>query len=161
MARTDDPLGLWTGVANQQPAPAQPTKKTGIKDAIWAIALVAILAIGWQYRGTFSGGGDGDDPRPGPVVVEGSTLVFLHERNPQPIEHDELLRELPAWCADRKMQFRAFDDDISDEPIPKLITWALTKGVSPPMVILTDRENRPVKVASWPDSLEALEDFVK
>jgi hypothetical protein len=151
---SDDPLGLFGG--KQQQAPQQ----GGRWQPLVFFALVCFIGYRAISAGWLDFGGE-TDKRIKPISVAGKTLVFLHERDPQPIEHDLLLRELPAWCSDRKLQFRAFDDDIPDEPIPSLLAWALTKGVSPPLVILTDKDNRPAKVASWPESLQALEAFVK
>jgi hypothetical protein len=68
---------------------------------------------------------------------------------------------LPAFCGDRKLQFRSLDDDISDAPVPDLLAWAKTKGVSPPLVIVTDEQDRPAKVTSWPESIEKLEAWLR
>jgi hypothetical protein len=68
---------------------------------------------------------------------------------------------LPAFCGDRKLQFRSLDDDISDAPVPDLLAWAKTKGVSPPLVIATDEQDRPAKVTSWPESIEKLEAWLR
>jgi hypothetical protein len=151
---SDDPLGLFGGSKPQQ---QQPQSKLQV---LVVVALVGFILYRAFAAGWLDFGGE-TDKRIKPISVAGKTLVFLHERDPQPIEHDLLLRELPAWCTDKKLQFRAFDDDVPDEPIPSLIAWALAKGVSPPLVILTDKDNRPAKVASWPESLQTLEAFVK
>jgi hypothetical protein len=100
------------------------------------------------------------EPQPAPKV-EGKTLVFVHERNPQPIEHDLMLREMPKFCSDRKLQYRALDDDLPDDPVPKLLEFAKSKGVESPFVVLTNQSDEPVRVIKWPADLAGLEELFK
>lgn len=99
---------------------------------------------------------DKKDPDPAPRIV-GKTLIFIHERNPQPIEHDLLLREMPAYTAKNGLQFRALDDDMTDEPVPTLLAFAKLKGIDPPCVILTDKNDKPARVIAWPSDVAGLE----
>jgi hypothetical protein len=102
------------------------------------------------------------DVRPSPAPkIKGKTLIFIHERNPQPIEHDLLLREMPAFCAAHDMQFRVLDDDLEDEPVPTLKAFAKLKGIDPPFVVMTDQEDRPAKVMKWPTEKNGLEELFK
>jgi hypothetical protein len=91
----------------------------------------------------------------------GKTLVFIHERNPQSIEHDLLLREMPKFCEANKLQFRAYDDDMPDDPIPGLIAYAKTQGVDPPFVVLTGTDDKPKKASKWPSDIDQLKKFIK
>jgi len=100
------------------------------------------------------------DPQPQPKI-KGKTLVFIHERNPQAIEHDLLLREMPAFCAAHQMQFRVLDDDLDDEPVPTLKAFAKLKGIDPPFVVMTDQDDRPAKVMKWPTEKNGLEELFK
>jgi hypothetical protein len=106
---------------------------------------------------------DGGDQEQVEPSVNGHAVVFVHERNPQPIEHDMLLREMPAFCKEHNLSggFLALDDDLLDEPVPSLIQFAQTRGVSPPFVVLVDKNTTPVKAASWPADLDALKAFIK
>jgi hypothetical protein len=154
---SNDPLGLFGG-ESKQAAPQQP-KPEKLQYLVYA-ALIGFIVFRAFSAGWFDFG-DRTQPGPQPITVAGKTLVFLHERDPQPIEHSLLLREMPDWCSAKKLQFRAFDDDIPDEPISSLLSWALTKGVTPPLVVLTDKDDKPAKVMSWPESLEKLEAFIR
>ncbi len=121
------------------------------------VAVVVLLSIlGYllwlrfdEGAGPIPGPDDQEQVEPAPKG-EGKTLVFIHERNPQPIEHDLLLREMPSFCAERKLQFRALDDDLSDEPVPDLIAFAKSKGIDSPFVVLTNKEDKPWRVIAWP-----------
>ncbi len=96
-------------------------------------------------------------------ATEGKTLIFVHERNPQPIEHDLLLREMKSFCESNGLPggFRALDDDLTDAPVPQLIQYAQTRGVVAPFVVLTDKSDKPVKAASWPANLDELKAFIR
>lgn len=135
--------------------------------SIVVIALVCVLAfLLWNK---FGDQGSRPDPvpddkkeqvEPAPKVA-GKTLVFIHERNPQPIEHDLLLREMPKFCADRKLEWRALDDDLTDHPVPKCVEFAKSKGIDSPFVILTDADDKPAKVIKWPSGVEGLQELFK
>jgi hypothetical protein len=160
----NDPLGLFD---DEQPvaieaSPASPKTPFSIWLLGAALAGICALSLGQLAidRGLFGGSqkDGGSDVRPAVAV---KTLIFLHERNPQPIEHDLLLREMPTFCADRNIQFRVLDDDVTDEPVPSLLSWAKSKGVLPPLVIATDGSDKPAKAMAWPSSIEKLEAFTR
>jgi hypothetical protein len=161
----DDPLGLFDDerprVIESDPASPQ----TPVSAWLVVAGLVVAAVLSWKLAIDKSLWGDGsrrkDDQGEVQPALAAKTLIFIHERNPQPIEHDLLLRELPAFCGDSKLQFRSLDDDISDAPVPDLLAWAKTKGVSPPLVIVTDEQDRPAKVTSWPESIEKLEAWLR
>lgn len=129
------------------------------------LLIAALVFVGWQafqrFGGEFDRDGDREDRREQRDAVAGKTLVFIHERNPQAIEHDLLLREVPNWTADKGLQFRAFDQDVPDSPVPQLIEWAKVRGVSPPMVVLTDRNDKPARAISWPEGVSGLGELLK
>jgi hypothetical protein len=153
----------------QSAASSEPRNPGGAVGWVVVILLAAILAFlafdrFGDGRKTSPDDGKNDqeqvEPKPNPSVV-GKTLIFVHERNPQPIEHDLLLREMPKFCADRKLQFRALDDDDTTEPVPSIVTWAKSKGVESPFAMLTDANDKPLKVIPWPADLSKLETILK
>jgi hypothetical protein len=150
------------------PKPVQPSQQSGIGSTL--IVAVLVIVLGWMYFNRDI------QPNPNPVPDDkqeqkdkvepvpktaGKTLVFIHERNPQPIEHDLLLREMDKWTAERKLQYRALDDDIPDHPVPKLLAFAKSKGIESPFVALTDQANEPVRVIKWPAGIDGLQELIK
>jgi len=149
------------------PAPKQPEKSnlSGVFNLIAVVALAVVLVFLLVRR---------NDVQPTPVpddqkqeqkdaqpAVKGKTLIFIHEKNPQSIEHDLLLREMDKWTNDRKLQYRSLDDDLPDDPVPDCLAFAKTKGIDSPFVILTDQSDKPVRVIKWPVDLAGLEELLK
>jgi hypothetical protein len=92
----------------------------------------------------------------------GKTLIFVHERNPQSIEHDLLLREMPKFCGDRKLQFRALDDDLTEPVVQSLVAFAASKGINgEAFVVLTDQGDKPYRVIKWPSDVAGLKELFK
>jgi len=158
-----DLFGKPTPAPAPQPGPRNPSGVGG-----WLIVAVLAVVLGWVYFN------QGEDPKPDPKPddqeqvepspapkIQGKTLVFVHERNPQPIEHDLLLREMPKFCGDRKLQFRALDDDLTEEPMPALKAFASSKNIDPPFVILTDGNDKPSRVIKWPTDIAGLGELFK
>lgn len=185
MNKSNDPLGLFgsrekpSGDIGSHEKPSasavgsggNPTSKFDFSTLlIGGLLGIAILLV---YQRIKNDGGRIDGDRQQQEQREGDssnrqqanssyrTLIFLHERNPQPIEHDLLLREMPKFCEANKLEFRAFDDDITDQPIPDLLAWAKGKGVEPPLVIITGKDNQPIKSAKWPAGLDELKALLK
>lgn len=183
--RTNDPLGLFSKPT--QPTSHQPSTQDQVGTSkspsdglgesskldfatllIGCLIGAAVLLI-YQRLGNDRGSNDRDrgqqeqrdDGRKDQPATSYKTLIFLHERNPQSIEHDLLLREMPKFCEANKMEFRAFDDDTPDTPIPELLSWSKSKGVEPPLVVITDKDDRPVKAAKWPNGLDELKALLK
>lgn len=163
---TKDPLGLFP----ESRSPAPPAPASGLSWAVVGVLLGIALLLGYQrFGGDFShgddGGGKGDQQGQkddqGHKKFSAQTIIFVHERNPQSIEHDLLLREMPSWCAANNIPggFRALDDDVSDPPVPQLIQFAQTRGVNPPFVVATDSAGKPQRVISWPGSVDGLKEL--
>jgi hypothetical protein len=157
-----DPFGLN---ATEQAAAPAPQSSPGWHSLAVGVLLGAAALLAFQR---FAPDGipydrEGDQQEQVEPATDGNTLIFVHERNPQPIEHDLLLREMPAFCEANGLSggFRALDDDLTDPPVPQLIQFAQTRGVVPPFVVLTDKSDKPVKAASWPTDLEALKGFIR
>lgn len=150
---------------SEPPAPASqpgPRNPSGVGGWLVVLVLAGVLAfVAWDRNDRAPNPKPDNQeqvepaPQPSPKVV-GKTLVFVHERNPQPIEHDLLLREMPKFCGDRKLQFRDLDDDLSEEVVKKLIEFARSKGVESPFVVLTDSNDKPWRVIKWPNDIAGL-----
>lgn len=151
---------------NRSPASPDPSPSSGVGGWVLAgLLAVVLIALTWQKFTPQPGPTPPDDqkreqvepkpPTPQPKI-SGKTLIFIHERNPQSIEHDLLLREMPKYTSDNKLQFRAFDDDDTTEPIPAIIAWAKSKGIDPPFVVVTDQNDKPAKVIAWPSDIAGL-----
>ena len=147
-----DPYGLFPQQQRQQAA--QPNSWSNLLLGI----VIGVLGV-FAFERFQDGGGfdqfdrdeqrdERQDDRQG---VDADALIFLHEMNPQPIEHDLLMREMHDFTGKRNMQFRSLDDDLTDAPVPNLLTYAQTKGVMPPCVIITDKSKKPVAAYSWPE----------
>jgi hypothetical protein len=182
MSNPNDPLGLFSG-DYQAPQPPDPAKAAdGTRSATattdWSGIVVGILItiagilLYNRLEGDSSNGdrqhreqiddGKGDQKQDDKQSKSaGKTLVFIHERNPQPTEHDLLLREMPGFCKTNKLQFRAFDDDMPDDPIPGLIAYAKTQGIDPPFVVLTGADDKPIRASKWPSDIDQLKKFVR
>lgn len=157
-----DLLGRTLPPNAQPPVAASPRNRGGLGGwVIVALLCVILWMLYQQYRPSPTPTPPDDDKReqvePQPPALVGKTLIFIHERDPQPIEHDLLLREMPKFTAERKLQFRVFDDDDTTQPIPQVIAFAKTKGIDPPFVVLTDKDDRPKSVIAWPAGIEGLE----
>lgn len=153
------------------PAPA-PTPVPSGSNPLSTLALVALVVVfGVLAFNRFSPGpGPKPDDQQGekqedkkqvePSVI-GKTLIFVHERNPQPIEHDLLIRDVEKWIVGRKLSHRVLDVDTPDDPVPKLVAFAKSKGIESPFVVLTNQSDEPVKVIKWPADMSGIEEFVK
>lgn len=154
----------------------------GLSWLIVGILLGVVLLIGYQrYVQPDDGDGRGDrdrqdqrddddkredkkqdDKKDQQASVKLKTLVFVHERDPQAIEHDLLLRQMDEWCRSRGIDgYRALDDDMQDDQVKAAKAFAESKGVSSPFVLGTDASNKPVRVIKWPASIEGLEELLK
>lgn len=176
MSSRKTPISDLFGVTTGQPeptlsnpvSPASSVPRNAGGAGGWvAVALLAIVlaVLLWDRIG-----GDGQrvpddkkqdrqekvEPQPPAPKIIGKTLIFIHERNPQPIEHDLLLREMPKYTEEKKLAFRAFDDDDTSEPIPAIVAWAKSKNVDPPFVVLTDANDKPARVIAWPSDIAGL-----
>lgn len=165
---SNDPIGeLFGDVASATtPTPQPASASNPIATAAVLVLLLVLIFAAWQKFGPTPGPNpppkpdDQEQVEPQPKIV-GKTLIFIHERDPQPIEHDLLLREMPDYTAGKKLQFRAFDDDTTDEPVPKVVAFAKSKGIDPPCVVLTDANDKPARAIKWPSSKEGLGDLFK
>jgi hypothetical protein len=177
----NDPLGLFSGDYQAPPEPVKAADGTRSVPATtdWSgivvgilIAIAGILLYNRLESDSSNGDrqhqeqiddGKGDQKQSDDKQSKsaGKTLVFIHERNPQSIEHDLLLREMPKFCEANKLQFRAYDDDMPDDPIPGLIAYAKTQGVDPPFVVLTGTDDKPKKASKWPSDIDQLKKFIK
>lgn len=148
-------------------APAAPRKSTaaGAGGGFWWLIvgiLIGLLGtVAWQNRDRDFRGDDGQHHET--PIVEGRGIAFVHEHNPLSIEHDLILREMPAWCERRGLPagFRSYDDDLTDEPVPMLIAFAATRGVNPPFAVLVGKDGKPASAISFPASLQELEGLFK
>lgn len=146
----------------------------GIGWMIVGVLLGFALLIGWQrFGGEWSDGdrerdqqeerddrGDRGDDKP--PAVKGKTLVFVHERDPQPIEHDLLLRQMDEYVKQRGLDgYRALDDDMTDDQTQTTIAFAKSKGIDPPFVVLTDQNDRPARAIKWPANVDGLAELFK
>ena len=151
---TRDPLGLLD--EKSQPQSAMPPSAGNASG--WMVAIlfvIAILMVGnyLQERDFFRKDYHQHDQKQQKTAAK--TLVFVHERNPSPIEHDLMLRRVE----DAGWPYRSLDDDITDEPVPQLIAYAQTRGISPPFVVATDSADKPMRAIAWPSDFSQLEEF--
>lgn len=156
---TSDPLDLL-----DRPA-SQPTKATGGGLGWLIVGLLLGIACITLYQRYQIDGGKADDQEhvePAPIA-KAKTLVFIHERNPQPIEHDLLLREMPSFCEANGLQFRALDDDTTDAPVPQMLEYASAAGIAPPFIVATDKDDKPARIMAWKleTDLTALKEFLR
>jgi len=172
-----DPYGIKTPqpqVIVQQ----SPSSGGGVGWLIVGLLLGIALLIGYQRFAVPDGGGDREqdkqdqrkddgkkqedkkqeDKKP---AFKGKTLVFVHERNPQPIEHDLLLRQMDAYTSERGVSYRALDDDMKDEQTVAAVAFAKSKGIDPPFVVLTDLDDKPARAIRWPASVDGLGELFK
>lgn len=97
-------------------------------------------------------------PSFGKASIEGTTLVFVHEKLTPPMDEVLLVREAPAFVAANKLAgFLVVDDD---EPFAEPLL-AQAKDKKPPFVAITKVNKAAgkvdvVKVVPWPKSLEDL-----
>lgn len=169
MSNPNDPLGLFPEHRNvfvQASATGQnfggsPPPGSQLTNIIVGVLIGVALLLGWQR---FQQGGsvqpDGQRQEQRQSKSDSKTIVFIHELNPQSIDRSLLLREMHDFVAARKMQFRSFDDDLTDEPVPALIAYARTKGIDPPFMVLTDQADHPIKAARFPTTLDEVAKFV-
>lgn len=162
---TRNPFGL----VDNTPQPVEsPRGDSGWSKAIAGILVgVAALLAFQKYAPDFGNPFDDRDrdqqeerekePRPA-----GKTLIFLHERNPQSIEHSLLLREMAEFCKTNGLEggFRALDDDDQSEPVPQIIAYAKSQGVSPPCVVLANKDDQGIRAIPW-TNLEGLKAFIQ
>lgn len=132
------------------------------------LLLGIVLVLGYQryQRDGFDhnwGDQDRQEEREDGKKLTGKTLIFIHEREGQPIEHDLLLREMPQFCVSHNLTggFRVLDDDITEFPVPQLLEHAKAKGIESPFVALTDASDKTVRVIAWPQDKSGLEKLVK
>lgn len=143
-----DPLGLFQ--PKEQTAPITPND-VGVGSFVQNVALISVVAICgvmfWdQYGDSFRREKDKDDQEqvePAPTDKPAS-LVFVRELNDQPASQVLLMREV------RKLgiEFRDLDDDLPEAE--KYLQYGLSKGVTPPMVVLQNVANQPTAAYSWP-----------
>lgn len=159
MSNPSDPLGLL-GIEE-----ARRTKTTNSGNLLLGILLGVVALFTYQrFAPDFDSiPWDREDQKDEQVQQDKDLLIFIHERKDAPIYQDLVLRELtPEYQKKLGVNgFRSLDDDLENSPVPELIQYAQTKGVSPPFVILTNTDDRPIKVASFPKDKQELEDFVK
>ncbi len=172
MSNPNDPLGLFpvsdpaqtsryalASGAEQQPFQPQPPSQ--FTNIIVGVLIGIALVMGWQRFGNqLSPLPDDQRQEQHQSKVDAKTIVFIHERNPQSIDHSMLLRGMHDFAADRKLQFRALDDDLTDEPVPAVIAFAKSKGIDPPLMVLTDSSDKPIKAAKFPATLDEVAKFV-
>lgn len=181
IATMNDPFGIYrdetlrptSPVAGGQVASGQAGDGGGAGWLIVGILLGVALLVGWQRFGGDGDGGKRDrdqqeqrddrkEDREQQAKVEGKTLVFVHERDPQSIEHDLLLRQMDGYVKQRGLDgYRALDDDLQDEQTRAAIAFAKSKGIDSPFVLLTDKQNRPASVIKWPAGTDGLDELFK
>lgn len=169
-----DPLGLFPERQATQKSAASGGGGGGVGWLVVGLLLGVALLFGYQRF--VIPGGDQDDRRDqqderrdkkdekekdATPAVKGKTLVFIHERNPQPIEHDMLLRQMDDYVKSRGLQYRALDDDMRDEQTVAAIAFGKSKGIDPPLVVLTDMDDKPVRVIKWPATIDGLGEIFK
>jgi hypothetical protein len=168
----NDPLDLFGGGSGGKSLQSQPKQPSALSlNSIISIALLGLVVFLAYQRFAPDFFGDRkrqkdeqkdekrdekkDEKQDIVPKIEGKTLIFIHERDPQPIEHDLLLREMPAYTAKNGLQFRALDDDMPEaEP---LLAFAKLKGIDPPCVIMTGKDDKPASVIPWPKDVSGLE----
>jgi hypothetical protein len=163
----NDPFGIYK---NEQPRVSSGGGGSGAGWLIVGLLLGLLLVLGYQRLVPPDGGGDRkqdrqdqkEEKRDQPAIA-GKTLIFVHERNPQSIEHDLLLRQMPDYTKERSLAggFRALDQDMQDEQTKAAIAFAKSKSIDPPFVLMTDQNDVPVRVIRWPDSIGGLGELFK
>lgn len=151
---TCDPLGLL----GEEAAPQSTSPKSAGSASGWLVAVLVVIAVLMagnylQERNFFRQDDQQHEQKQQKTAAK--TLVFVHERNPSPIEHDLMLRRVE----DAGWPYRSLDDDITDEPVPQLIAYAQTRGISPPFVVATDSADKPMRAIAWPSDFSQLEEF--
>ncbi len=160
----NDPLGLFP---EKTAAGTQGSPKSTGGGAGWAIVGILLgvaLLMAWQsFGGDFSHGGDGDrqeDVRP--VSDKTGYLIFVHERQTLSIDEANMLDIAAEVCAANPgLEWRSVDDDLSDPSVAKLIDFAKSKGVSPPLVIHRAKTGELLRAATFPKSKAELEKVLK
>lgn len=162
MSNSSDPLGL---LGNEEARLETSARTTGNGGLILGLVLGALALFAYQRLApdfeTIPWDRDGQKDEK--VQEDKDLLIFIHERKDAPIYQDLVIRELtPEYQKKLGVNgFRSLDDDLENSPVPELIQYAQTKGVSPPFVILTNTDSRPIKVANFPKDKQELEEFVK
>lgn len=85
----------------------------------------------------------------------GGVLLFIHERQDMSVDQDLLLRKVPDYVTEHKLDgFRSIDEEQPE--IKPAIDFAASKGISPPCVVYVDRDQNMVSAIRWPESIEGL-----
>ncbi len=157
-----DPLGLFPDEPVAPVAAPKPAQNRWASLVVGLLVGVAVVLMYQRYSPDWIQP-DGDDSEQVEPNKAGNAIVFVHELNPKPIEHVMLLRELPGFCKANGLEggFLSLDDDLLDKPVPGLIQFAQTRGVSPPFVVLVDKNNKYIKAANFPSDLDDLKAFIK
>lgn len=92
------------------------------------------------------------------VEAAGSTFVFVYEFQTKTADQELLVRDLRAWCAIKKCDFRQFDQDSKDAEPYKVA--AEKAGLKSPLLAVV-RDKKIVRVFDWPRDRLALEGLVK
>lgn len=167
----NDPLGLFPDKAAadqpavvRDPVPQPKSSNDGMGWIVVGVLLGIALLAGWQRLGwDFSFGGDrdgGGDVRP--VTDKTGYLIFVHERQTLSVDEANMLDVAAEVCAANPgLEFRSVDDDLTDPAVVKLIDFAKSKGVSPPLVVHKAKSGNLLRAAAFPKSKAELEKVLK
>jgi hypothetical protein len=92
------------------------------------------------------------------VEAAGSVFVFVYEFQTKTADQELLVRDLRAWSAIKKCEFRQFDQDSKDAEPYKVA--AEKAGLKSPFLTVV-RDKKIVRVFDWPRDRQALEGLVK
>lgn len=152
-----------------QTTPINPERAKNL-DYSWYVALISLaigLLIGFVSGSQFEiSDHQKDDQIVEPdkksdsskIEAAGSVFVFVYEFQTKTADQELLVRDLRAWSAIKKCEFRQFDQDSKDAEPYKVA--AEKAGLKSPFVAVV-RDKKIVRVFDWPRDRQALEGLVK
>lgn len=150
---------------SQPPSPQQPTGSNPVATAAVLVLCIVLAFAAWQKFGPTPGPG----PQPKPddehgqvITIKDGYLLFVHERKPISVQHVDMLDVVSEYCtAHPGLEYRSIDDDLTQPEAKKIIDFAKTKNIDPPLVVYRTKEGVDKKAAKFPASKAELEAFLK
>lgn len=155
--------------AENKPTATHPRDSTSNPIATAAVLVLVLVLIfaAWQKFGPGPAPGPGPGPNPKPpdgevVTVKDGYLLFVHERKPLSVAHADMLDVVNEYCiAHPGLEYRSVDDDLAVPEVKKIVDFAKTKGVDPPLVVYRTKAGEDKKAAKFPETKVQFEAFLK